>query len=181
MEENKDYLKRGKGKLTGEVKRYHFFLHYKKNCKEKQVSEKTYRAFLKDLLSSYSTEIVTTGLELKLVGLGRLRVRTNALHYFNKDGKRSKGLKPNWQATWEFWEKKYPGLTRQQITEIENKTVIFHENDHSQQEFYEHFWDKITSQMKFKTFYKFKPARQYSRLIAQVVKDKNRKVFYYGQ
>lgn len=181
MEENKDYLKRGKGKLTGGVKRKDFFLYYKNNCKEKQVSEKTYRAFLKDLLSTYSEEIVTTGLELKLPNLGRIRIASQKLKFFNDDGKISKGMKPDWQATWKFWEAKYPGLTRQQITEIKDKKVLFHENEHTFQEFYEHFWDKLSCQVKFKTFYKFKPARIYSRLIAQVVKDKDRKVFYYGK
>jgi hypothetical protein len=66
------------------------------------------------------------------------------------------------------------------ITEIDNKTVIYHENEHSNQEFYEHHWDKLTANLKYKNFYKFKPSRQYSRLIAKVVKDPNRKTFYYG-
>ena len=77
-------------------------------------------------------------------------------------------------------ESETPDLSQEEIIKLENKKVIYHQNDHSNGEFYEHYWDKLTNTLKYKSFYVFKPSRQYSRLIAEVVKDPNRKVFYYG-
>lgn len=180
VEDSNTYLKRGKGKLAGGIKKAAFFSFYQKNAKETLVDKPTYNAFVKDLLEAYSTAVVATGLELKITKVGKLRIRSSHLNFFKVNGERSKSLKPNWQATWEFWHIKYPGLTRDEIVNINNKRVIYHENDHTDQEFYEHYWDKVTANLKFKSFYTFKASRQYSRLIAKIVKDPNRKVFYYG-
>ncbi len=180
MKKNNTYLQRGKGKNTGSVKKDAFFAFYKQNAKESIVDKKVYNHFIKELLDKYSNAIVTEGLELKLNKLGKLRVKSNPLKFFNKNGEKYKSLKVNWEATWANWHTKYPELTRQEITEIENKPLIYHENEHSSQEFYSHHWDNMTVSLRYKTFYNFKASRQYLRLIAQVVKDPNRKVFYYG-
>lgn len=179
MKEDNNFLKRGKGKLPGAIKKNDFYTFYKKLASN-PVSQKVYNAFIKELLETFSTAIVETGLELRIPRVGKFRVRSNNLHFFKKDGTRSKKLKVNWEETWKFWEKKYQGLTRNEIVAIKNKTVLYHENEHTQQEFYEHHWDKLTTVLKFKSFYNFKASRQYSRLIAKVVKSPNRQVFYYG-
>jgi hypothetical protein len=174
------YLQRGKGKVTGNVKKSDFWKYYLLHSKENKVDKVVYNAFLKDLISTFSEEIVTTGLEIKIPSVGKFRIRSKKLVFFNKEGIKSKTLRVDWHKTWAHWHNKYPDLNRQQITEIKDKTVIYHENEHTSQEFYEHHWDKITTALKYKNFYKFKPSRQYSRLIAKIVKDPNRKVFYYG-
>lgn len=178
--EANNFLKRGKGKTSGNIKKKQFYKYYSKNCRERQVTEKVYNAFLKDLICKFSELIVTEALELKVPHLGKFRIRSKKLNFFKKDGTFCKTLRPNWKATWESWYVKYPGLTRDEIVEIKNKKVVYHDNEHTENEFYEHYWDKITSNIKYKTFYNFEPSRQYSRLIAKVVKDPNRKVFYYG-
>ena len=86
----------------------------------------------------------------------------------------------NWKDTWDYWYKKYPGLTKEEIVNINNKPIIYHDNEHTNGEFYEHYWDNSTINLKYKSFYNFNASRQYSRLIAKVVKDPNRKTFYYG-
>lgn len=174
-----EYLKRGKGKNKANIKKDDFYKFYLQNAKERIVERKQYNAFTKNLLTIFSTEIVTTGLELKVPKVGKFRIRSKALHFFKADGNKAKSLRPNWKATWEHWENKYSGLTRDEITKIENKTIIYHENDHSNQEFYEHYWDKLTIVLTYKSFYNFKASRQFSRLLAKVVKDPNRKTFYY--
>lgn len=179
MEDN-NFLKRGKGKIKGSIKKDAFYNFYEKNCKEKKISRIAYNAFLKELLDNFSKAIVELGLELKIVKVGKIRIKSNKLNFFKKDGTRSKHLRVNWQATWDYWHTKYSNLTKQEITEVKNKKVLYHDNDHTNQEFYSHHWDNLTMSLKYKTFYNFKPSRQYSRLIAKVVKDPNRKVFYYG-
>jgi hypothetical protein len=180
MSEKLSYLQRGKGKVKGNVKKNDFYKFYLENAKEKVIDRITYNAFLKEVIETFSNAIVTTGLELKINSVGKIRVRTQRLNFFKKDGVKSKSLRVDWHKTWAHWHNKYPGLSRQEITEVPDKTLIYHENEHSNQEFYEHHWDKLTTSLKFKNFYKFKPSRQYSRLIAKVVKDPNRKTFYYG-
>jgi hypothetical protein len=180
VQKDNTYLKRGEGKLKGNIKKNDFYNFYTKNSKETLVSRPSYNSFIKDLLTAFSTSIVEEGLELKINKIGKLRVRSNNLRFFKNDGTRSKSLRVNWHETWAHWHSKYPSLSRQEITEVENKTVVYHENEHTDQEFYDHHWDKATINLKFKSFYKFKASRQFSRLIAKVVKDPNRKVFYYG-
>lgn len=180
MEMANIYLKRGKGKIAGNIKKSDFFSYYNSNAKEALLPKDKYNAFIKDLLNTFSTAIVDNNLELKITKVGKLRIKSSHLNFFKANGERSKSLKPNWKATWEFWVSKYPGLTRDEIVEIKDKKIIYHENEHSNQEFYEHYWDKATINLKFKSFYVFKASRQYSRLIAKIVKEPNRKVFYYG-
>jgi hypothetical protein len=175
-----NFLKRGKGKVTSSLKKSDIYKHYLKNLKEEKVDVKVYNKFIKELLQAYSTEIVTTGLELRIPKIGKFRVRSKPLHFFRADGERSKSLKVNWKATWDYWHIKYPGLTKDEIINVPDKKVLYHENEHSNAEFYEHFWDNYSTALKYKSFYNFKPSRQYSRLIALVVKDPNRKTFYYG-
>lgn len=180
LETNNTYLQRGKGKICGDIKRRHFFAFYKKHAKEKQVTEKQYKSFLTELLSIFSEKIITEGLELKIVQFGKIRIRSNKLHFFKKNGERCKSLRPDWKKTWEYWFTKYPGLSRQEIVAIEGKKVIYHDNDHTDGEFYEHFWDKTKIICNHANFYTFTASRQYSRLLAKTVKDVDRKVFYYG-
>jgi len=180
VQKNNTYLIRGKGKHTGSVKKDAFFAFYKDCAKEPIVDKKIYNAFTKDLLEKFSNAIVTEALELKINKVGKLRIKSNPLKFFNKKGEKYKSLKVNWEITWANWHKKYPDLTRQEITEIPDKPLVYHENEHSSQEFYSHYWDNITVALRYKTFYNFKASRQYSRLIAEVVKNPNRKVFYYG-
>lgn len=175
-----EYLKRGKGKKTGDIKKYDFFSHYRKNAELEKFDRKTYSAFLKELLSAYSEAIVKENMELNLGPLGRLRIKSRKMEMFNKNGEFHKGLKVDWNASWEYWEIKYPNLSRDEIVAIKDKTVIFHENEHTSNEIYTHLWDKTTAIVKFQRFYTFSASRQYRRLINEVVNDPDRKVFYYG-
>ena len=175
-----DFLKRGKGKNICDIRKYDFFSHYRKNAKLSKLERKAYSAFIKDLLSMYSEAIVREALHLKLGKLGTIRIQSRKLHPITKDGKLAKSLKVDWIKTYEYWNTIYPGKTKSELKEIKNKTVIYFDNEHTNGEFYIHWWDNATAPIKYKRFYKFKAARQYSRLIAKIVKDPNRKTFYYG-
>lgn len=180
MIEENTYLKRGKGKAIGDVKKSDFYTFYKKKTKEKLLPKPTYNAFLKDLLQAFSEAMILENLEIKITQLGKLRIKSSKLKIFNEKGEKNKGLKVDWKACWDYWTTKYQGLSRQEIVNIKDKILVYHDNEHTEGEFYSHFWDKHTSVVKFKVFYKFEASRQYSRMIAQVVKDPNRKIFYYG-
>lgn len=173
-------LRRGKGKSIASIKKYDFFSDYRKNSKLTKIERKEYSSFTKALLIAYSEAIVKENLQLKMGKLGIIRVQSKKLHFFTKDGERAKTLQVDWQKTLKYWDEKYGGKSRAELKKIQGKKVIYHENEHTNGEFYRHLWDNLTAVVKYKRFYKFKPSRQYSRLIATVVKDKDRKVFYYG-
>lgn len=164
-------------KFKGDIKKKDFYNFYKSKCINKLVDNSTYNKFINSLLKEFGEKIVTESLELKLTGLGLIRVRTKKLNILNKQGNFNK-LKVDWASTWAYWHDLYPDLSRDQIKEISNKKVLYHDNEHTNGEFYEHFWDK-SSKVKYIKFFKFIPSRQYSRLIAKIVKTPNRKVFYY--
>lgn len=172
-------LQRGKGKNVGSIKKDDFFKYYTEKAKLTKVNRVKYNNFLKDLLQTFSEAIVKEALELKLNQLGKIRIRTKMLNLIKPDGELGK-LKVDWKATWDNWYKKYPELTRDQIVKQEGKKLLYHDNEHSNQEFYIHYWNNFTTNLKYKSFYEFKASRQYSRLLAQIVKDPNRKIFYYG-
>ena len=172
-------LQRGKGKNVGSIKKDDFFKYYAEKAKLTKVNRVKYNNFLKDLLQTFSEAIVKEALELKLNQLGKIRIRTKTLNLIKPNGELGK-LKVDWKATWDNWYKKYPELTRDQIVKQKGKKLLYHDNEHSDQEFYIHYWNNFTTNLKYKSFYEFKPSRQYSRLLAQVIKDPNRKIFYYG-
>lgn len=174
-----NFLQRGKGKNIGSIRKKDFFKYYQDNAKLTKVDRIKYNGFLKDLLETFSIAIIKEALEIKLPQIGKIRIRTKLLNIIRPNGELSK-LKVNWKDTWEFWFKKYPGLTKEEIVKLEGKQLLYHDNEHSNQEFYIHYWNNFTTNLKYKSFYEFKPSRQYSRLLAQVIKDPNRKIFYYG-
>ena len=77
---------RGKGKTKGNVKRNEFYKHYKENAKEEIISKSLYSAFIKELLATFSKAIVETGLELQINKVGKLRIRSKKLNFFDKNG-----------------------------------------------------------------------------------------------
>ncbi len=172
-------LIRTEGRFNGNIKKNDFFKFYKANSKN-PVNQKVYNAFVKELLTQYMESIILEGEEIRLGMIGRLRVRTNQLKVIKDNGELAKSLKPNWELTWKYWFEKYPGMSKEEIVNLTNKKVIYHENEHSHGEFYDFFWDKVTSNVRYKSLFKFVASRQYKRLLNSVVKDTNRKVFYYG-
>jgi len=173
------YLKRTDGKNNGDIKRKHFYQHYSKNHKAKKVTKTVYNDFLTDVVETLMTEMITNNLEVHLPTVGRFRIRANKTNFISERTGRLIA-KVDWKATWVYWESKYSNLSRPEIVAIKDKKVIYHENNHSQGESYNFHWDKVTTNIANKFLYKFEPTRTFARLLAQTVKDPNRKVFYYG-
>ena len=71
-----NYLKRGKGKKIGDIKKYDFFAHYRKNAKLAKLERTQYSRFIKELLNTYSEAIVKENLELKFGKLGFISNKT---------------------------------------------------------------------------------------------------------
>ena len=166
-------------KDNSDITKYDFFSHYRKNTKFSKIDRTLYSKFVTELVDSYTRAIVEEGMELNMGRLGYLRIKTVPFTgYFNKEGNLRK-LQVDWKKTWDKWYIDYADKTKNEIDKIKGKTVIFHENTHTNGEYYKFFWDNTTRQIKFKSFYRFKPARQYKKLITKVVLAKPRTIFYY--
>jgi hypothetical protein len=123
--------------------------------------------------------MVLSNKEIHLKYVGKFRIKSKKLPILKEDG----SIRPrriDWEACWKYWESQYPGLTRDEIIKIKGKVLIRYENDHSNGETYSCFWDNAFAYLSFSRQYTFVQARQYKRLVNQVVKDPNRKVFYYA-
>ncbi len=173
-------MKRGSGKINCSFKNYHFYKNYCKRTPIKnRLDRKTYNKFIKDLLETFSQAIINENLELKLEGLGKIRIRERSSYYYLEDGTLSNSIKVDWKSTWEYWEKKYPGLTRDEILLEKDKKVLHFENKISSQ-YYGFYWDKYTIQLVNKQCYAFKITKQNSIALNKSIIDPNRKIYYYG-
>lgn len=179
MENNTSFLSRGKGKIKGDVKRQEFFNLYKKQSL-KPLDSKTYNAFLKDLISSYTTAIVQENMSLRLIKIGSIRVGTAKLSPFKKDGTLRNNLKVDWVKTWEYWKTKYVGLTEDEIAKMPNKKVLYFLTTKNSNVFYKFVWERQGCSMKYVNLYTFTPSRQYARMIAKEVNKVPRTTFYYN-
>ena len=172
-------IQRGKGKHISSIRKNDFYKYYQENARLTKVDRIKYNGFLKEVLETFGRLIIEEGLELKLNQIGKIRIKTKMLNLIKSNGDLSK-LKVDWKTTWDHWFSRYPNLSREEIVKIKDKKLLYHDNEHSNQEYYVHYWNNFTSNLKYKSFYDFKPSRQYSRLLAKVIKDPNRKIFYYG-
>ena len=172
-------ISRTEGKKNCEIGKKIFLKYYLKHSKN-PVDQRTYRFFTKDLFNAFAEAIIKENLELKLPNMGRIRVRARTLTFLDIHGNLRRCLKVNWKETKELWISLYPNMTPDEIKNIKNKPRIFHTNEHSFGEFYYHYWDKLTTSTKNLFFYEFVPTRWSKRNLAQIIKDPNRKIIYYG-
>lgn len=164
---------------SSDIKKKAFRDFYKKHRVDKPLTDSQYNAFLADLLRRLATAIVEEGIEVKLIKVGKIRVKSEKMPILDKEGNLTK-LRPDWVATKQLWATKYPGLSKEELKAIPHKPLVFHENEHSDGEHYRHYWDKTTCYLKLANLYKFRASRCFSRMISKVVKNPNRTVFYYG-
>lgn len=167
-----------KKKLKGNIKRKEFFEYYCEHAKYSSLHKDKYNAFIKELLQTLGTAVVKEGIELHMPFLGKLRIKAINSGLLNNKGELRK-LRVDWQATKKYWSEIYPGLTPEELKAIPKKTVIYHTNEHSNKEYYTHFWDKVVGGQNLYLF-EFQASRQFSRMIATVAKDPNRKIYYYA-
>ncbi len=80
------------------------------------------------------------------------------------------GMSVDWKATNRYWEHNPEAK--------EKKTRIFYKNEHTHGYKMRVFWDKRTSNVKNKIFYKFQPVRDLNRNLAKVIFS-NHRIDYY--
>lgn len=175
-----NWKKRTKGKHILDVTEYDFYSFYIKNTvKENRLSRKQFNAFIKDLMIALTNAMIDESLEIKIPMLGAFRVRERKLNLLNHNNELAK-LKPDWGKTWEYWRSKYSELTDEQIIEIKNKKLIYHDNEHSNQYYYHIIWEKRRCLIANNSLYNFIPNRLLKSKLSNTILDNTKQVFYYG-
>jgi len=166
-------LKRGKQKIPTHFGMLDLYRNYKATTKDPI----SYRDF-SDLHQSLNDEVLTLIREKNFIynlpaKLGKFRVKKYKTKVkVNEDGSFEwKSLKIDFKKTWEYWESKYPGKTRQEILKIPNKARVYHDNRHTLGYGYKYVWYKGTSIFKGKSVISFKPVRKHSRALASWLKS----------
>lgn len=159
--------------IKSDISKVDMWKHYSKTANT-PVERKVYDKVFKELFTSLSETIVREASTIKLNNLGRFRIRAIKPKLLDTNGELRKGkLKPDWKKTWEYWRKTYAGESDEEIIKRENKQLFYHMNNHSDGYVYGMYWDKVTSTVKGKSFYKFKAVRKYNRLRADLIINHN--------
>ncbi len=106
--------------------------------------------------------------------LGILQIKKRKLNIkLNPDGSlnfKKSGMSVDWKATKRYWEHNPEAK--------EKKVRIWYKNDHTHGYKMRIFWDKRTSNIKNRRFYKFQPVRDTNRELAKVIFS-NHRIDYY--
>ena len=181
MEEQNNWKKRGPGKVQSTVKHYIFYSYYRKNTlPNNKVGRKEYNKFLNDLTKAFMDSMIEENTEIKLTGLGRFRIKETDSFRKDRYGELKLRKSPvDWDSTWKYWRTKYEGLLDSEIIKIDNKPILRFENEHRQGKIYSFYWDKITTILKNKSKYNFRPTRLAKEKLGKLLKT-NDNIFYYG-
>jgi len=126
-----------------------------------KISKKLYLAVAYELMKNVSNMIIKESFEYRIpeaMGFLRIRKKKQKIRIENGRIDINKNI-INWDATWKAWMKKYPGKTRKEIKEIENKRVVFQTNDHTNGEVMQWHWDKSVNKVPNAYVYSFDPVK----------------------
>ncbi len=127
-----------------------------------EINEKKYKEIAYAITKTISEKIIKESLILKLpYRLGTISVEKSKSNIVVVDGKLQKNrMIPDWQKTWELWYQEYPGKTRKEIWEIPDKLMVYNMNEHSNGYVYSWVWNKVNTNVKNMSVYKFRPVKQ---------------------
>lgn len=171
-------FKRGKRRYNADFSIQDIYSFYTTKC-ENPVPSNVHKSVLKKFHQGWFTLAITTGMELHFpFRLGSLRVRKKKKRTkLTPDGKLDRSnLAVNWVETKKMWVEKYPDLTPEQIAEIPvtEKGFKYNYNDHTEKYTFRFYWDKITCNIPNKSWYSFKPIRDFKTQLARELKTNNK-------
>lgn len=173
------------GTRQGRVKADYTTIDMYKWYKEKYknpVEYNLYREFITEFYTEVLNLIIYNGLDYLMPGrLGSLRIRKKQnFQKINEQDQVVHNLKPNWKKTLDLWNTKYPDYTAEEIKAIPNKPIVYHLNEHTDNYYFRWYWDKITSNVKNQSAYRFEPIRDKKREAAKAWKEipKLRNIYY---
>ncbi|MCD6329194.1 MAG: hypothetical protein J7M10_02390 [Candidatus Cloacimonetes bacterium] len=167
---------------------YDLYLNYKKRFKghdkksEANVPYITYSTIIKDFNTSLSKAIMLHSFEFVMpYRLGKVRIRRieNKLRLNEKGEIDTTRLAPNWNECWKLWFRLYPGKTREEITKIRGKKMVYHLNKHTDGNSFTLFWSKIGNNIIHNRIYSLIFTYTNRRFLAQVIESEGPKTTFY--
>lgn len=173
MVEFNDYNKEAELRTLGRDGGYKFF---KEKYGRNNISDNEYSKICQEFNQRLSDRIIKESFKFLLPGrLGSLYIRRKAIPFKIKDGKLdTTKLHVDWKATWEYWNKKYPNVSKKDIKDIKNKKLVFFTNEHTDGDFMEWFWDKYSMNVKNNQSYKFKCVKANRLKLANWIRSEER-------
>lgn len=145
------------------------------------VDYRTFAAFITECNEALMFAMIDENLTLSLPSMGYLSVQKHKPKILRKDGTvRKRSMKVNFGETWKLWRSKWPDLSDQEIKALPDKPLVYHTNKHTDGYVFKFIWDKFTSSMTGKSFYKLKPAREFTRHLSKQLKEGNVDFFETG-
>ena len=176
-------LPRNKNKIKIDHKSEDLYKYYVNKNKGKAtiVNKSTYNSILKDFFLEKFNHIIYQNETFRMPArIGDLRVRRRKSNLkLDAEGNLDKSkLKVDYRKTLKLWQEMYPGKTLDEIKEIPDRKIVYHMNDHTDGDMVHFNWDKITSNVKNQSAYRYKATRTLKRRLATAVKTLN--IQYYG-
>lgn len=176
-------LSRNKNKIKVDFKSGDIYKYYVKNNKHDAdiVDKTTFNSILKAFFLDKFNQIIYKNETFSMPArLGDLRIRKRKTRLkLDSDGNLDKSkLKIDYRKTLDLWSKLYPGKSMEEIKQIPDRKVIYHMNDHTDGDIVHFYWDKITSNVKNQSAYRYMATRTLKRNLAKTVKTLN--IQYYG-
>jgi len=161
----------------------HSYGRFKKVFPQYDTKRKDYIRICYEINKKLSERIIKESLELKLpYKLGTLSIKKQKIKILVKDGQLKKNkMIVDWEKSWEMWKADNPTLTRKEIMDLPNKTVVYNMNQHTNGYIFSWVWDKLLSSDNLYNlrFYKFKPTKQNRLDLKDWLKSDDRENDYY--
>lgn len=154
---------------------------FKKTTGGYDVSQAVHGLVMKDFALAIINLMLFKNFEFRMpYRLGYLTVRKNKIvPKLDNDGKFIKSSMPiDFGACYKLWNEMYPGKTRQELSEIKDKPLVYYWNEHTDGYIMRIFWDKRVTKVKNSSIYSFKPVRNIQLYIGGVILNNPQLDFY---
>ncbi len=170
-------------KIVADYSSPEFYKYFKKNYPELcTISKSEFTTILKDYFDNIMELLMLKGIEFTMPKrLGSIRVvQYRSKIRLHKDGRLDKRkLRPDWGRCRKIWKEMYPDKSWEEIKEIKNKPVIFHENKHTEGLNYKWHWDRSTCWVTNYTAYRLDICRTNDRKLAKYLQNEDLNLSYY--
>lgn len=163
------YFKRKEGKYKSDIKTLDFYNYYVERVKN-PLTYLQFSKILQEVNKNCIYKLALTGEEFRLPNnLGVLYVAKRKINIKLKDDGSidTRNLKPDWKKTKTLWEKKYKGVSPDEIVKIPDKPIVYYLNEHTNKYRMVFNWDRRTTNIRNQSLYVFRVVRT---LKAQVAK-----------
>lgn len=139
-----------------------------------------FSAFIQEANEAVMTAMIFENLEIRIPSMGSIQIKKSIPSVLDKNGNlKKKALRVDYQGTKMLWKEKYPGMSIEEIKQIPDRPIVYHKNKHSDGYIYKFIWDKLTCNMPMKSFYSFKAARGFTRMLAKELKQDGTKIDFF--